>query len=114
MANQNNQKANNTTGEQVVNGGQPVQNPNGEVPAQPETPQVMVVQQPTVVPEQKQGIGTWCKQHWKGLVASVTGVLAIGGTAVAAYKRGKAVGIMSVPMPPQAEAEDYSLDPNRE
>ena len=101
--NQNNQKANNGV----------VTEPQGQqtagVPAQAETPQV-VVQQPAET--QKQGFGGWLKQHWKGAVAVLTGAAAVGGSAVVAYKRGKAAGIMSVPVP-QQEQEDYSLNPNQ-
>ena len=100
MANQN-QKANGTTGD-VVN--QQVQN---DVPAQTE-PQN---QQPAETEEK--GFGAFCKRNWKKIVAGVTGALAIGGSAVVAYKKGKAAGIMSVPVPQQSgEQEDYSLNPN--
>lgn len=110
MANNNNQKVNNNTTEQVV--GEQVQQTAGQ-PMQQAEPQVVVVPQQTVPVEQKQGFGGWLKQHWKGAVAAVTGVLAVGGSAIVAYKKGKAAGIMSVPMPPQQD-DDYSLNPNVE
>lgn len=66
-------------------------------------------QQPT---EQQKGFGTWCKRHWKGLVAAVTGAGVAAGSAVMAYKKGKAAGINSVPMPEQQD--DYSLNPNND
>ena len=87
-----------TTGEGEQNQGANVQ--------QPENGQQAVEQQT----EKKGGIGAWFKQHWKGVVAGVTGALAVGGSAVVAYKKGKAAGIMSVPVPEQQE--DYSLNPN--
>lgn len=74
-----------------------------------QTEQQNVEQKTEQQTEQKAGFGAWCKRHWKGLVAGVTGALAVGGSAVVAYKKGKAAGIMSVPVP---EQEDYSLNPN--
>ena len=101
MANQN-QKANETTGN--VDNNQQVQN---SVPqTEPNTAQ------PAVTTEEKGGFGAWCKRNWKKLAAGATGLLAIGGSAVVAYKKGKAAGIMSVPVPQQTEQEDYSLNPN--
>lgn len=102
MANQN-QKNNGTT-EQVVNE-QPVQ--QNVVPEQP----APVAQQVAQVEPQKEGFGAWCKRHWKGLVAGVTGTGAVVTSAIFAYKKGKAAGVASVPMP-QVEPEDYSLNPN--
>ena len=81
---------------------------NNQVQQTPEQPQN--VQQPAET--EKHGFGAWCKRNWKKLVAGATGVLAIGGSAVVAYKKGKAAGIMSVPVPQQNEQEDYSLNPN--
>lgn len=83
---------------------------NNQVQQTPEQPQN--VQQPAVTEEEKKGFGAFCKRNWKKIVAGVTGVLAIGGSAVVAYKKGKAAGIMSVPVPQQSEQEDYSLNPN--
>lgn len=100
----NNQKQQNGTTGEVVN--QPVQE---TVPVQTEA-QVVVVQQPAE-PE-KQGFGAWCKRNWKKLAAGATALLAAGGSAVVAYKKGKAAGIMSVPVPQQQEQDDYSLNPN--
>ena len=82
---------------------------NNQVQQTPEQPQN--VQQPAVT-EEKGGFGAFCKRNWKKIVAGVTGALAIGGSAVVAYKKGKAAGIMSVPVPQQSEQEDYSLNPN--
>ena len=100
MANQN-QKANETTGEvvnqQVPQNGVPATEPQNQQPAET---------------EEKGGFGAFCKRNWKKIVAGVTGALAIGGSAVVAYKKGKAAGIMSVPVPQQSEQEDYSLNPN--
>ena len=76
---------------------------------QPETPPV--AQQPAVATEQKGGFGSWCKAHWKGITAGVLGALGIGGSAVVAYRKGKAAGIASVPV---TDGEDYSLNPNNE
>lgn len=101
MANQN-QK--NGTTEQNVD--QQVQN-QAPVNAEPQNGQ----QQTTETTEQKGGFGAWCKRHWKGLVAGVTGALAVGGSAVVAYKKGKQAGVASVP-PQMVEPEDYSLNPN--
>ena len=61
--------------------------------------------------EEKKGLGGWLKKHWKGVTATIVGVGTAAGSAVVAYRKGKAAGIMSVP---QQEADDYSLDPNRE
>ena len=97
MANQ--EKNQNQNGQQQ----EQVQQQNA-APAQPE----QVVQQQVVV-EQKQGPKGWLKQHWKGAVAAITGLFAAGGSAYVAYKKGKAAGINSVPLP---QTEDYSLNPN--
>ena len=103
MANQNQKNGNGT--EQVV-AEQPVQQ---NVPQTAEQPagaqQVAQVEQP------KEGFGAWCKRHWKGLVAGVTGTGAVVTSAIFAYKKGKAAGAASVPMP-TVEQEDYSLNPN--
>lgn len=104
MANGNQKQQNGTTGEVVT---QPVQE---TVPVQTEA-QVVVVQQQPAEPE-KQGFGAWCKRNWKKLAAGATALLAAGGSAVVAYKKGKAAGIMSVPVPQQQEQDDYSLNPN--
>lgn len=79
-----------------------------ETPVQAAEP---VVQPQAVPAEEKQGIKGWLKKHWKGVTGAIAGAVAAGGSAIVAYKKGKAAGIMSVPMP---EQEDYSLDPNRE
>lgn len=78
-----------------------------EVPQQ-QTQQVQQIVQQT----EKQGFGGWLKKHWKGVTAGAAAILAGGGSAFVAYRKGKAAGIMSVPTPP-TENEDYSLDPNR-
>lgn len=94
-------------------------NQNQEVAQEQQVQQAPVQAEPAPVtvaaPQQVQttaggGFGTWLKRHWKGVVAAVTGAAAVGGSAVVAYKKGKAAGIMSVPQ--QQETEDYSLNPN--
>ncbi len=71
--------------------------------------QPVVQQQTQEEPKNKGGIVGWLKSHWKGVTAAAVGI----GTAVttSAYKKGKAAGIMSVPVQ-QQEEEDYSLNPN--
>lgn len=101
MANQN-QKVEQVT-EQVNQGQQQVETP---VQAEPQN-----VQQVAAQPEQKTGLGGWLKKHWKGVTAAITGGGAAVASAVIAYKKGKAAGIMSVPAP-TGEPEDYSLNPN--
>ena len=96
MANQKNQNVTEKAQE-------PVQNEVPVVQAEP------VAQTAEVATEQKNGFGKWLKKHWKAVVGGVTGALAVGGSAVVAYKKGKAAGINSVPLPDQ---EDYSLNPN--
>lgn len=64
-------------------------------------------EQQAVTTEPKDTFGKKLKRHWKGLTAGALGILTIGATAVAAYKRGKSVGTV-VPNEP----EDYSLNPN--
>lgn len=100
----NNQKANENNNE--VN--QEQQNAQN-VQQQPETP--TVTNQAPVTEEQKGGFKVWLKKHWKGVTAGAVGLVAAGGSAFAAYKKGKAAGIMAAPMP-QQEPEDYSLNPN--
>lgn len=92
----------NQNGEQVV-GMQEGQ----QVQQQPQQNGQQVQQEP----EQK-GFGKWLKRNWKKIAVAASGAAAIGGSAVVAYKRGKAAGIQSVPYP--TEPEDYSLDPNKE
>lgn len=70
-----------------------------------------VVQQQAAPVEEKGGFKKWLKDHKKGVIATVIGAFTAGGSAFVAYKKGKAAGIMSVPVP---EQDDYSLDPNRE
>lgn len=86
----------------------------GEQQVQQQVEQTNVQQQPQQVQvvqvEQKEGVGAWLKRHWKGVVAGIVGTGATVGSAVIAYKKGKAAGIMSVPAPNQDE--DYSLNPN--
>ncbi len=102
MANQNQKTEQNV---EQVNG----QTQVNETPAQAETPVQQAPQQQVVT--EKKGFGTWLKAHWKGVTAAVTGAGAAVASAVVAYKKGKAAGIMSVPAP-QQDAEDYSLNPN--
>ena len=90
-----NQKEQNVGAEQVQ-----------EAPVQAEPQQQTAPQ----TEEKKGGFGAFVKQHWKGLVATVTGALAIGGSAVVAYKKGKAAGMNYCP--PPTETEDYGLNPN--
>lgn len=85
---------------------QQVQNTPEQQPAPVEQQQVT-----TTEPEKKEGFGGWLKRHWKGTVAGVAAVFAVGGSAYAAYRKGKAVGINSVPVN-TGEQEDYSLNPN--
>ena len=98
MAN-GNQKQNNGT-EQVV------EQQQVETPVQAEPQQAQVVVQVT---EQKKGIGSWLKAHWKGVTAAVTGTGAAVASAIVAYRKGKAAGMTCVP---QQEQDDYSLNPN--
>lgn len=96
MANQNNQKT-----EQVAE--QQAQQAETQAQQQPtEQPQIVVVQK-------QNGFLQWCKQHWKGLVACIAGAGAVTGSAIVAYKKGKAAGLNYAPMP---EQDDYSLNPN--
>jgi len=104
MANNNGQ---NQKTEQVQQ--QVAQAENPQVPQQPEQP--VVQQQAVVPPAEETGFKAWLKKHKKGVIATVVGAVTAGGSAFVAYKKGKAAGIMSVPVP---ENDDYSLDPNRE
>ena len=80
-----------------------------ETPVQPEPQVVVQVQQP--VEQKNGGFFAWCKRHWKALAGAGAGAGLLVTSGVVAYKKGKAAGIMSVPMP-QVEQDDYSLDPN--
>lgn len=96
--NENNQKAEETEVKQ-------------EVVQQAETQQAPApVQQQAAPVEEKGGFKGWFKKHWKGVTAAVVGAAAAGGSAYAAYKKGKAAGMAGVPA--QQEPEDYSLNPN--
>ena len=77
--------------------------------AKVETPPV--AQETVAAAPVKETLGQKLKKHWKGVTATIVGVGTAAGSAVVAYRKGKAAGIMSVP---QQEADDYSLDPNRE
>ena len=83
-----------------------------EVVQQAETqqPTLTPVQQQAAPAEEKGGFKGWFKKHWKGVTAAVVGAAAAGGSAYAAYKKGKAAGMAGVPA--QQEPEDYSLNPN--
>lgn len=94
---------------QMQNGQQAEQNGQQQVQQQEPVQQQAVQQQ--VQTEEKKGFGGWLKKHWKGVTATIIGAGTAVGSAVVAYKKGKAAGVMSVP---QQEADDYSLDPNRE
>jgi hypothetical protein len=106
MANNQNQKANGTTTEQVMEGQQQVQ----QAPVQAE-PQNVQANQPAVTEQQKGGIGDFVKRHWKGLLAGLTGTGAAVTSAILAYKKGKQAGMQAIP-PQVGEPEDYSLNPN--
>ncbi len=100
MSNQN-QKVNEQKVEQVQQVETPVQ-----AAAEPQ-----VVQQPVAqVQQETGGFKAWMKRHWKGAVGGALGLGTAVGSAWVAYKKGKAAGINSVPMP--TEQEDYSLNPN--
>ena len=58
--------------------------------------------------EKKETLVDKLKKHWKGVTAASLGVLAIGLSARAAYKRGKAAQVEY----PAPEEEDYTLNPN--
>ena len=80
---------------------QQVETPVQQTPEQvQQQPQVVVVQQPQE---------NWFKRHWKGVVGGVSAIAATAASAVVAYKKGKAAGIMAAP---PAQREDYSLNPN--
>lgn len=100
----------------MANNGQNQKNEQVQQVAQAENPQVQqaaepIVQQQAAPVEEKGGFKKWLKDHKKGVIATVIGAFTAGGSAFVAYKKGKAAGIMSVPVP---EQDDYSLDPNRE
>jgi hypothetical protein len=69
------------------------------------------VQQQAAPVEEKGGFKGWFKKHWKGVTAAVVGAAAAGGSAYAAYRKGKAAGI-NAGVPVNQEPEDYSLNPN--
>lgn len=92
-----NQKIEQQNGEEQKNEA-PVQQQNENAAEQAET-----------TTKEKSGFGRWLKRHWKGVVAGLTGTGAIVGSAVVAYKKGKAAGCN---MQPYQEQEDYSLNPN--
>lgn len=75
---------------------QPVQNPP-------------VVQTPVATTtETKQP--NWFKRNWKKILAGAGAVVAVVGSGVAAYSKGKKAGVaMGYAQQPE---EDYSLDPN--
>lgn len=75
-----------------------------QAPAQQQAQQV--VEQPKEEPKKE----NFFKKHWKGLTFGGVGLAATVTSAIAAYKRGKAAGIASVPQ----QQEDYSLNPNIE
>lgn len=75
------------------------------VAEQPQQPVVVV--QTVAAPDEKKE--SWLKRHWKAVAAGAAALGTAVATTVVAYKKGKAVGIASVPMP---EPEDYSLNPN--
>jgi len=81
---------------------------NPQVPQQPEQP--VVQQQVSANAEEQGGLKNWVKKHKKGVIGAIVGTVTAGVSGFVAYKKGKAAGIMSVPVPEQ----DYSLDPNRE
>lgn len=55
--------------------------------------------QTTGTTEQKTEKLGWLKRHWKAVAGAIAAVVTIGGTGVVAYKKGKAKGIMEVPVP---------------
>ena len=85
---------------------------------QEEVVQQAETQQPVPAPVQQQaapvenngGFKGWLKKHWKAVTAAALGAAAAGGSAYAAYRKGKAAGMAGVPA--QQEPEEYSLNPN--
>ena len=77
---------------------------------QAETQQAPAPVQQQAAPVEEKGFKGWFKKHWKGVTAAVVGAAAAGGSAYAAYRKGKAAGMAGVPA--QQEPEDYSLNPN--
>lgn len=77
--------------------------------AETQQPTPTPVQQQAAPAEEKVGFKGWFKKHWKGVTAAVVGAAAAGGSAYAAYRKGKAAGMA---VPAQQEPEDYSLNPN--
>ena len=77
-----------------------------QAPAQKQEQQAQTTEQQKTEPKKD----SFFKRHKKGIAIGGTGVVAAIISAVAAYKRGKAAGIASVPQ----QQEDYSLNPNIE
>lgn len=53
----------------------------------------------------------WVKRNWKKILAGAGAVIAVVGSGVAAYSRGKKAGVQ-IGYAQQPDQEDYSLDPN--
>lgn len=69
-----------------------------------ETPPV--AQETAAATPVKETLGQKVKKHWKGLTAAAAGLLIIGGSAVAAYRRGKAAQY------DPTVGDDGSINPN--
>ena len=98
--------ANNETKKEVINQATTEQVQQTAAPQQETTP---VVVQQVVVPAEETGFKGWLKKHWKGVTAALVGAGAAAGSAVVAYKKGKAAGVAYAP---QQDDDNYSLDPN--
>ena len=72
--------------------------------AKVETPQV--AQETVAAAPVKETLGQKLKKHWKGLTAAAAGLLIVGGSAVAAYRRGKAAQY------DPTVGDDGSINPN--
>ena len=69
-----------------------------------ETPPV--AQETAAAAPVKETLGQKLKKHWKGLTAAAAGLLIVGGSAVAAYRRGKAAQY------DPTVGDDGSINPN--
>lgn len=74
-----------------------------------EAPQTQVMTAPAQPAVQQEH---FFKRHWKEFVAGGVTLLMTVGSAIGAYKKGKANGIASVPMPQDCYEPKSPLDPN--
>lgn len=109
MSNKENQNVE-TQGQAQVNAQTTVENTPVQQNVAPQPVPQNVTAQPAEQP--KKGFGGWLKEHKKGAIATVVGVVTTAFAVAEAYIQGKKAGTNSCYQQTQLNDPEYGLNPN--